>query len=68
VAEPAPPAGVAKRNEWNSEKRWRVDEEPDHISTTKARAGTTPHMTRYVLGWGLALVVAIFLILLFVWR
>ncbi len=43
-------------------------EEPEHISTTRARAGTTPHMTRYILGWGLGLVIAIFLILLFVWR
>ena len=43
-----------------------MDQEPDHITTTKARAGTTPHMTRYVLGWGLGLVIAIFLILLIV--
>jgi hypothetical protein len=42
-------------------------EEGDHISTTRARGGTTPHMTRYILGWGLALVVIIFLILLIVW-
>ena len=39
-----------------------------HISTTDARAGSTPHMTRYILGWGLFLVIVIFLILLFVWR
>jgi len=45
-----------------------MDQEPDHISTTQARAGTTPHVTRYVLGWGLGLVILIFLILLFVWR
>jgi hypothetical protein len=45
----------------------RMNDEPEHISTTKARAGTTPHMTRYVLAWGLALVIAIFLILLLVW-
>jgi hypothetical protein len=49
-------------------KERAMDQEPDHISTTKARAGTTPHMTRYVLAWGLILVIAIFLILLFVWR
>jgi hypothetical protein len=42
--------------------------EPDHISTTDARAGSTPHMTRYILGWGLALVIVAFAILLFVWR
>ena len=44
--------------------------DPDHISTTDARAGSTPHMTRYILGWGLALVVVAFVIvmLLFVRR
>ena len=39
-----------------------------HIGTTEARAGSTPHMTRYILGWGLVLVVLAFVILLFVWR
>ena len=44
--------------------------DPEHISTTDARAGSTPHMTRYILGWGLALVVVAFVIimLLFVRR
>ena len=42
--------------------------EPEHISTNDARAGSTPHMTRYILGWGLALVIVAFVILLFVWR
>ena len=58
-------------NEWNPKSvrgGSKMDQEPDHISTTRARGGTTPHMTRYVLGWGLGLVVVIFLILLFVWR
>jgi hypothetical protein len=45
-----------------------MDEEPEHLTATEARAGSTPHVTRYVLGWGLILVIAIFLILLFVWR
>ncbi|HKR25148.1 MAG TPA: hypothetical protein VJS15_07810 [Allosphingosinicella sp.] len=44
------------------------DGQEQHIGTTDARAGSTPHMTRYILGWGLALVVVVFLILLFVWR
>ncbi|MGE0178322.1 MAG: hypothetical protein AB7O91_00705 [Sphingomonas sp.] len=44
-----------------------MDEE-EHISTTRARGGTTPHVTRYVLGWGIGLVVLIFLLLLFIWR
>ena len=42
--------------------------DPEHISTNDARAGSTPHMTRYILGWGLALVIVAFVILLFVWR
>jgi len=45
-----------------------MDQEPDHISTTRARGGTTPHMTRWVLVWGLALIVLLFVILLFIWR
>jgi hypothetical protein len=40
----------------------------EHISTTDARAGSTPHMTRYILVWGLVLVVIAFIIILFVWR
>ena len=42
--------------------------EPEHIGTNEARAGSTPHMTRYILGWGLALVIIIFVVLLLVWR
>jgi hypothetical protein len=36
------------------------DERPEQVTTTEARAGYTPHMTRYVLGIGLALVVVVF--------
>ncbi len=43
-------------------------DEPEHLSTTDARAGSTPHMTRYILIWGLLLVIVAFGILLFVWR
>ena len=39
------------------------DERPEQITTTEARAGSTPHMTRYVLGVGLALVVVAFAII-----
>jgi hypothetical protein len=39
-----------------------------HISTTEARAGSTPHMTRYILIWGLALVIIAFVIVLLVWQ
>ena len=35
-------------------------------TTTEARAGATPHVARYVLGFGLVGVVAIFALLLFV--
>jgi hypothetical protein len=38
--------------------------EPVHISTERARAGATPHMTRYVLGIGLVLVIVAFAIIL----
>jgi hypothetical protein len=41
------------------------DEQPDHVTTTEARAGSTPHMTRYVLSVGLVLVIVLFVIILF---
>ena len=41
-------------------------DQSEHISTTDARAGATPHVTRVVLGVGLSLVVAIFALLLLV--
>jgi hypothetical protein len=45
-----------------------MDEEPEHISTNDARAGSTPHMTRYILGWGLGLVVVAFIVVLLIWH
>ena len=36
----------------------------EHLNTTEARAGATPHMTRYVLSIGLILVVLLFAIIL----
>jgi len=39
------------------------DERPEQLTTTEARAGYTPHMTRYVLGVGLALVVVVFVLI-----
>lgn len=36
------------------------NEEPIHVSTSQARAGATPGMTRYVLGASLILIIAIF--------
>ncbi|KMS62955.1 hypothetical protein FHS51_003180 [Sphingobium wenxiniae] len=41
-------------------------EENPHISTEDARAGSTPHIVRYVLGISLALVVIAMLLVL--WR
>jgi hypothetical protein len=41
-------------------------EEIPHISTEDARAGSTPHIVRYVLGISLALVVIAMLLVL--WR
>jgi hypothetical protein len=40
------------------------NEEPIHIDTDRARAGATPHMTRYVLGFGLVLVIIAFAVIL----
>jgi hypothetical protein len=45
-----------------------MDEGATHISTTAARAGATPHMTRYVLSIGLGLVILLFALILLVWR
>ena len=42
------------------------DQQPEHVTTTEARAGSTPHMTRYVLGVGLLLVIVIFAVILFI--
>jgi hypothetical protein len=38
-------------------------DETVHISGQKARAGATPHMTRYILGTSLFLVVVAFLVI-----
>lgn len=39
------------------------DERPEQVTTTEARAGYTPHMTRYILGISLALVLVLFAII-----
>jgi hypothetical protein len=41
---------------------------PEHLSTTEARAGATPHVTRVVLGVGLLLVISMFALILFLAR
>ncbi len=44
------------------------DEQPEHITTTEARAGQTSKMTRHVLTIGLGLVVVLFTIIVLVAR
>jgi hypothetical protein len=41
-----------------------MPQEPKHVSTNDARAGTTPHVGRYVLAWGTGLVVILFIIII----
>ena len=43
-----------------------ADETPEHVTTTEARAGSTPHVTRYVLFVGTGLVIVAFAIILLV--
>ena len=45
-----------------------MEEREQHIDTTSARAGATPHMTRYILPISLILVVAAFGLLLLLWK
>ena len=45
-----------------------MNDAPEHVTMTEARAGTTPHVARYVLGIGLGLVILIFALILFVAR
>jgi hypothetical protein len=42
-----------------------ADPNDTHITTTEARAASTPHMTRYVLGIGQVLVIVLFAVILF---
>ncbi len=44
-----------------------ADDAPDHIGKTEARAGTTPGVARYALGFGLALVLIAFVVILIVY-
>jgi hypothetical protein len=37
-----------------------------HLDTEDARAGSTPHMTRYILGISLVLIIVIYAIMLWV--
>lgn len=44
-----------------------ANSDDDHKTATEARAGATPHVTRYVLIFGLLGIVVLFALLLFVW-
>ena len=44
-----------------------MEEREQHIDTTRARAGATPHMTRYILPISLGLVLLVFALLLLLW-
>lgn len=39
-----------------------TDDKPVILTTTEARQGVTPYVTRYVLSWGLALVTLAFML------
>jgi hypothetical protein len=45
-----------------------MSDHEQHISTTDVRAGSTPHMTRYILAFGLILVIAAFIAIVLLWR
>jgi Flp pilus assembly protein TadB len=45
-----------------------MSDQREHISTTDARAGSTPHMTRYILIFGLILVIAAFIAIVLLWK
>ena len=62
MREPPMPARVgAVNSSWNF-----MNDLPEHLTKTEARAGPTPHMTRYVLGIGLILIVVVFAAMLLV--
>jgi len=42
------------------------DQQREHVTTTEARAGATPHMTRYVLFISTGLVIVLFAIIVLV--
>ena len=52
----------------HNERNRGIMDEREHIDTTSARAGATPHMTRYILPISLGLVIILFALLLFLWK
>ncbi len=45
-----------------------MSDQGEHINTTDARAGSTPHMTRYILVFGTLLVIAAFIAIVLLWQ
>ena len=45
-----------------------MTDDQEHLTTTEARAGSTPGVARNVLTYGLILVIALFAIILFIAR
>ncbi len=43
-------------------------EEETHLTRTEARAGSSNHMTRYILPVSLALVVILFIVIVWLWH
>ena len=43
-----------------------AENDPVHLSSEQARAGATPHMTRYILAVGLVLVIIAFAVIVYV--
>ena len=56
---------VARRS-INRDESVMAEDHQEHVTTTEARAGATPHMARYVLIFGTSLVIIAFAIILFV--
>ena len=45
-----------------------MSDQREHFRTTDVRAGSTPHMTRYILIFGLLLVIAAFIAIVLLWQ
>ena len=60
--------GVGRYSGIHREPAHLMDDGERIVTKTEARAGTTPHMTRYILPISLGLVLILFALILFVWR
>ena len=52
----------------NDHGAWAMSEEETHLSRTRARAGSSNHMLRYILPASLALVVILFVVIVRLWH